>query len=326
MRSVLITGAKSRPNASKMPEGTRYERAVLLRLDLATGNVEPLLRREATLEAYPSELPSILFTAGARAGSELFLCTNTELLVYTWPGLELVRSASFPFFNEVHSVVVSDAELLVTSTGLDLVVRMDRATLEPIEFLHALGEPPRSRFDWDHEDYRKINSTKPHACHPNYAFWLDGQIWVTRFNQKDAVCLPRLEPRIDLSIERPHDGHVIGDRIYFTTVNGHVVEVDRASLRISRDFDLCSIEGTSGALGWCRGLLIEGSTMYVGFSRLRATRLRENVRWLRGIVSGTGSKMARITAYDQGSSAKLREYALPAEEIDAVFGILPADD
>ncbi len=52
----------------------------------------------------------------------------------------------------------------------------------------VIGEDTWARFSRQ-IDYRKVPTTKPHRSHPNFAFLLEGDIWTTRCDQKDAICL-----------------------------------------------------------------------------------------------------------------------------------------
>ena len=91
-------------------------------------------------------------------------------------------------------------------------------------------EAPWTRFNRS-TDYRKVESTKPHKSHPNFVFELDGDIWVTRFHQRDAIALNSSGKSIAIGVEKPHDGLVRGDRIYFSVVDGKIVIVNRHSLK-----------------------------------------------------------------------------------------------
>ena len=55
---------------------------------------------------------------------------------------------------------------------------------------------------------------------------------------------------------------------HFTLYNGYVTKLNE-------------IEESTAPLGWCRGVLPVGEVACVGFSRLRPTRFRRNVRWVK---------------------------------------------
>src|SRR6185503_17569531 len=124
-------------------------------------------------------------------------------------------------------------------------------------------------------DYRKVATTKPHDAHPNYVFFLDGEPWVTRFEQRDAVPVAGGDRRFAVEVEGVHDGHRDGDRLLFTTVDGHLVRFGlNGSGREVFDLDPGDSEVP---LGWCRGLLPQGGRAWVGFTRIRYTKLRQNL-------------------------------------------------
>ena len=101
--------------------------------------------------------------------------------------------------------------LWVTSTGLDLVVVLDKHTGALQEVLHADGKDPWHRFSRS-VDWRQVHSTRPHDFHPNYVFWLDDEPWVTRCTPEDAVPLRNPRRAVKLSGTRGeiavHDGVV----------------------------------------------------------------------------------------------------------------------
>jgi hypothetical protein len=76
-------------------------------------------------------------------------------------------------------------------------------------------------------------------------------------------------------VERPHDGCLFGDRIYFTTVDGHIVIASRKTLKVEETVDLNQMSGPSGqVLGWCRGVLpLDERRLWVGFTRVRPTQV-----------------------------------------------------
>jgi hypothetical protein len=87
-------------------------------------------------------------------------------------------------------------------------------------------------------------------------------------------------------VQRPHDGLVCGDRIYFTTVDGRIVIANRHSLSIDQIIDLNEIHrvrhNQDVLLGWCRGVLpLDERRLWVGFTRVRKTKFMENLLWIK---------------------------------------------
>src|SRR5205807_57189 len=191
-------------------------------------------------------------------GNKFYTCTSTEVLIFEVPGFNRIGYISLPSFNDLHHIAPAvDGSLLVANTGLDMVIRVtpDGQVLEEWD---VLGEALWSRFSPD-IDYRKVESTKPHRAHPNAVFQLGKEVWVTRFSQRDAVCLTTPGKSIRIEVQRPHDGLVHGNRIYFTTVDGRIVIVDRDRLEVEQIIDLNEIHKANkpdeAVLGWCRGIL-----------------------------------------------------------------------
>ena len=171
-------------------EWNLYEAGLVLEIETRTGSTTTRAEYKTPPEARASEQSSVLFKAGAIVGEKLYTCTPTEVLVYDLPKFTVANYLSLPCFNDLHHVVPdSVGNLLVTSTGLDLVVKLDPSGTVLHEW-NVLGENPWGRFSRE-VDYRKVETTKPHHSHPNFVFELDGQIWVTRFEQRDAICLTR---------------------------------------------------------------------------------------------------------------------------------------
>jgi hypothetical protein len=218
----------------------------------------------------------------------------------------------------------SNGDLLAAVTGLDMVVRFNREG-ELLEEWSVLPEAPWSRFSRD-IDYRKIETTKPHKSHPNFVFELNGEIWATRFSQRDAICLNDPEKRIDIAVQSPHDGLLFCERIYFTSVDGRVIIADPRSLQVEKIIDLKQIDGQDALLGWCRGLLpLDESRVWVGFTQIRKTRFRENVLWVkRAFREGMSEKPTHITLYDIVNNRRIQEFDLEAHGMNLVFSIFPA--
>jgi hypothetical protein len=266
-----------------------------------------------------------MFKAGTIVGDKLYTCTSTEVLVFDLPEFRISNYISLPCFNDLHHVVPdSSGNLLVTSTGLEMVVRVTPEG-EVLDQWNVLGEDPWGNFS-PQVDYRKVDSTKPHRSHPNFAFELDGKIWATRFFQRDAVCLLDKSKRIDIGVQAPHDGLVRDGKIYFTTVDGHIVVVGRNSLKVENVIDLKAINGQEALLGWCRGLLpLDERSFWIGFTRVRKTKFRENLIWMRSIFrDGMHEKPSHLALYDTVRLDCIQEFDLESHGLNVIFSIFPA--
>ena len=260
----------------------------------------------------------MLFKAGTRQDDLLYVCTQTEVLVYALPGFERTGYVSLPRFNDVHHVrPTPQGSLLVANSGLEMVVEIDLDGRVLREW-NVLGEPPWERFSQS-VDYRQGINLKPHRAHPNYVFYVGEEIWATRFEQKDVVCLTRPDRRLPIGLERVHDGVAHDGRNYFTTVNGRIVIADLSSLCIEEVVDLNSMHPDGALLGWCRGLLIEQDKIWVGFSRIRPTKFRQAVSWVRQGFSR--SLPTHIACYDLVKRRCVAEVELESHQLNAVFSI-----
>jgi len=215
--------------------------------------------------------------------------------------------------------------LLVANTGLDMVVRCT-AEGDLLQVWNVLQQPPWERFS-PCADYRKVETTKPHKSHPNFVFELNGQLWVTRFRQRDAICLDDPAKRIEIAVQRPHDGILYEGKIYFTTVDGKIVIANADTLQVETIVDLQKMEDGNALLGWCRGLLVvDTKKIWVGFSRIRKTQFQENVLWLRNVIrEGMTEKPTHIALYDLARGGCVQEYELEQYGMNIVFSIFPAD-
>ncbi len=321
----LVMGGKQRMSAVWKQKWFAYERALLLRLDTTTGKVETLIEYESPDECTAGKDASICFKAGSIYDKELYLCTSTEVLSFRLSDFSRTHRISLPCFNDLHHVWRKGDRTYIVSTGLDMVVTLD-AQFRPVEYVNVLGKDPWCRFS-PSEDYRKFVTTKPHESHPNYIFELNHEIWVTRFEQRDAVCLAAPQKRIVIGGERVHDGFVIDDRVYFTTVDGTIVVTDGRTQEIEDVFDINLADDRPNPLGWCRGLHIEGNTAYVGFSSLRSTPFRENLAWLkRGRFNTTMESQRplppRVVEYDLRTRTITNEFGFSNCGLAAVFSMI----
>lgn len=326
MTDLYVTGGHQRPRLLKTErEWNLYDEAVILGVDTKTQTAKLLVKYVSPPEVCAADQPpSILFKSGTLHGRELFLGTSTEVLVYELPDFRRIGYVSLPCFNDLHHVYrATDGHLLVADTGLDMVVELtiDGRVLRE---WNVLGRDPWERFSRD-TDYRRIATTKPHQSHPNFVFQVEEDYWVTRGNQGDAICLTKPSRQVKLTSVTPHDGFVCRDRVYFTTVDGTIVIVNRDTMKVQEVVDLKEIDNESGALlGWCRGLFpLDEERIWVGFTRVRKTKFKENLNWIKHVFHES-EKPTHIALYDIRSRRCLKDINLEPFGMNVLFEIFPA--
>ena len=318
-----MTGGRQKSSSlfKEQGEWRWFERALIVRLDTETGRGEVAVEYDTPPNARAGPDSSVCFKCGAIEGDKFYTCTSTEVLVYQLPDFKQVGYVSLPCFNDVHHVTPTpEGNLLVVSTGLDLVVEV---TLQGklLREWSAVGEDPWTRFSRE-TDYRKVPSTKPYKAHANFVFRLGADLWVTRSDLKDAVCLTQ-DRRIAIEIECGHDGALFGGMIYFTTIDGNIVMVDPKSLQVVNAIDLKTIDNEGGtALGFCRGVLpLDQGRAWVGFTRLRQTKFKEKVAWVKQGLR-EHRRPTHVALYDLAAKKCLKEINLEEYGMNAVFSIL----
>lgn len=324
LNSLYVVGGQQR-SLRPLHAGTqrwyKYQKGVVLQVHLPGHEITRVHEYVSPAHVCAAENPAILFKSGTLIDDTLYLCTQTEVLIYRLPDFTLLHYISLPRFNDVHHVrPTKRGTLLVVNTGLDMVVEVNVAGGVMEEWSVADGENPWDRFS-PTTDYRTVASTKPYKSHPNHVFFVGSEVWVTRFERRDAICLTNPGKRIDIGLERVHDGIVHNGRIYFTTVDGRIAIVDQTTLRVEEVFNLNEASPDGDLLGWCRGLFVENGKMWVGFSRLRPTKFRENVSW---ITKGFKNILpTRIACYDLEGASCVAEIEMESFGLNAVFSVLP---
>lgn len=302
MSKYIILGGRQKSfiDVHKTPEWKGYEKAIGVEVDIQKKEgkvvieyITPPENRNETEDA------SILFKAGSVKDDRIITCTQTEILIYRIESYRLEKIISKKYFNDIHHVSYSKrGTLIVVATGLDAVFELDKEGNKIREW--SAGETDIwERFD-KNQDYRKILTTKPHRHHPNYCYETENGIWVTRFINRDSVCLSNGQIQ-KIAIGGPHDGVVFKDNIFFTTVNGKIVRFKKNALSPDKVFSLENPDKRGRALGWCRGIYIEDSDDFiVGFSRMRPTKYQEYLTWMKKTIKTdayTGSLPTRIARY-----------------------------
>jgi hypothetical protein len=323
--AIFVVGGEQRGVPHWTKEWKLYKKALVAKV--ANGRAERVLEYETPAEYCADDAPSIVFKAASIHGDRAYLCTQTEVLICDFPSFTVRKVVSLPFFNDLHHVAVApDGRLFVAVTGLDAVAELTPDG-ELLNLASVTGKPVWERFSKT-VDYRKVATTKPHLSHPNFVFFLDGEPWVTRFAQRDAVPLNGNaggRAPFKLGMEGVHDGHVAAGCIYFTAVNGFVLRFDLASGHM-QSFDLNRAHSpyTDRPLGWCRGILPLGKDMWVGFSRIRYTALRQNLDWIRrGFrnVDRLPPAPTRIARYDLAKNEFVGELDLEPAGMNTIFSI-----
>jgi hypothetical protein len=299
-----------------------YQQGVILRVNPETGAALESHSYVSPPEACGEDDP-VLFKSGTLQGNTLYACTQTEVLLYELPSFKKIGYVSLPVFNDVHHVrPTPEGNLLVANSGLDMVLEMTPGG-DVLREWNVLGDDPWAHFSKE-TDYRKGISTKPHRAHPNYVFYVGDDIWVTRFQQKDALCLTAPGKRIDIGNQHIHDGVLHEGLLYFTRVDGMVVIANPETLQIEEIVDLNSMADPGMLLGWCRGLMFDQDRMWVGFTRIRPTKFREAVSWVR---QGMNRVMpTHIACYNLKQRKRITEIDVEAHHLNAVFSIFIGPD
>ncbi len=322
-QELYIAGGRQR-KLRGLTEGNQdwngFDRAVIIQLDPLTGSWRERMGYVSPPDVIPENDPAITYQAGFIQGHELYLCTQTEVMIYRLPDFEPVCYLTNHLFNDLHHARPSPGgNILVANAGLEMVLELDRDG-EILQTWQVLGEDPWSVIDRS-KDYRRI-STKPHRAHPNYLFCIDDEIWATRFHQGDALCVNNPSKTIPLSRERIHDGIVHKGFVYFTTVSGRILIANPRTLKLEATIDLSEMHEPDTLLGWCRGLLIQDEKLWVGFSRIRPTKFRENVSW---VMRGFKQAMpTHIACYDLARRRCLQEIDVELMGLGAIYSIFPA--
>jgi hypothetical protein len=323
---VLITRGRERVLDRFRSEWQRYDEARLVALDLHTGDARVVATHRTPPERCAPHHPAITFKAGEIADDVLWLSTQTEVMAWDLATGREVVYLSLPRFNDLHHVMpLSQGRLVVANTGLDMVCEMT-SDGEVVREWNVLGEEPWARFRVD-TDYRRIATTKPHLSHPNFLFVRAGDLYVTRFEQRDAVALGTEAPAFSLDTGRPHDGVFGAGSRWFTTVNGMLLRFHDDDPDCREVHDLNQYTGSEQPLGWCRGVCpLDEDHVLVGFTRLRRTKTEENLRW---VLRKFGSHQTltpaptRVDLFDLQLGVRAASFSLESQDLNAVFSILP---
>lgn len=322
MKILILGGTQKKTALPVREEWHLYHAGLMIELDAPDGPSVLLKRYVTRPEACPAEKPSSIFKAGTLRDGVLYVCTQTEVILYNYPSLTERAYISLPCFNDLHHVSpTSRGTILVAVTGLDMAVEIDEKGKILREW-PALEKSVWERFSRD-VDYRKVPTTKPHYSHPNYIFEADGQVWLTRFEQRDAVCLTEPNRKVQFTAGRVHDGTPWQGKNYFTSVDGHVFIADMARGVVEQHIDLNTSNDSGKVLGWCRGILpLPNNLAIIGFTRIRPTKIQENVAWVRRQLNvGQEFQPTNISLYDLSVPKLIWRRDMENSDLNAVFSI-----
>ncbi|MDP2528136.1 MAG: hypothetical protein Q8W51_00165 [Candidatus Palauibacterales bacterium] len=281
---LLLTGGTQAPLAGLRPHRRQFRRAVLAGLRHPGAEARPVAargRREAGMVGRSQ--PVLLRSATVTERGTLLTCLPDTALELDPATGRVLRSLTHPWFSDVHHARPAPSDgVYVVATGLDLVLEMEWSGRVRREW--PMGSPSTwERFDRG-RDFRRAPPPRPHHVHPNHVLPFRDELWVTCFHPCALVCVEgrRRGAIVPLATCGVHDGHVEGSTAWCTAVEGRIVAVDLERLEVRAEHDLLAFGGVEAKVGWFRGVQPLGDgTFLVGVSRLRRTRLHENLVWLR---------------------------------------------
>lgn len=318
---ILLFGGRNYDRPQTRPIWNQFETAVVLKL---RANGELIGRFEYGGGPIDHEVGlSKCFKAASIVGDRIFACTNTEVLAIDPIKLSISERWSHRLFNDVHHVNRIGDHFWVAATGIDSVLELDDK-FELVKRYPVAADEVLERFGHD-ADYRRVKNTKPHAAHPNFIEAWDGEVWVTNFDQCRVESL-RSDRKYVVSEFRIHDGVPARDKVWFTSVNGWVIALDPRTGEPER-WNLTPMSSAHGdrLLGWCRGIaVVDDRDVLIGFSKLRETKARENLKWIGNKLLGQNfvrSQPTRVARYDLARGHETWRLELDKLGMDAVFSI-----
>jgi hypothetical protein len=263
-----------------------YDGACLTWIDPHLGTVVRSLRRSDPRIYKGLRLDGDGWLAAAETAVHRLAADGSVL--HTW---------SDPDLDDVHDAARIDGHLLAASTGRGCVIDLD-------------ADPP-------------AHLSCEERSHPNHVVAWHGRRLVTRGDRGDLFDLDERVacPVADVVV---HDGTVGPDGLlWLTAVDGRLIGLD-PDLRVARTVVLPAPDRSTEPLGWCRGLAFAGGLVWVGFTRIRATRARERLAWVRGRLRGrryATRRPSRVVAYTIDPIRIVHTVELAGSGMDAVCAI-----
>ncbi len=273
------------------------------RVDLARGTRERLL---TFVPPAAHRLAQKGFTGAAWQDDDTLLVCSFDAVWRIQPSTgRCTGRLHQPDFNDLHGVLVEPSKGLihVCNTGLDAIETFDldarflgRMALSPawFEARRLAGEAvERSELarvlkaGWNEVNAPSFASpsgdyyTKPSGepfhrkkvrdyAHPNHLVRWNGRLIATLLSPRELRCVQGYKAVAKLA-SPPHDGVVVGDWLWVTTVDGRIWSVEP-----SGQTHLLTDVSATGHSGWCRGLFVCNEGIAVG---LTAIQRRPQYAW-----------------------------------------------
>lgn len=267
----------------------------IVELDATDGSVREVL---CHTPPPPLRVEGKGFTGACRLGDTLLVCGAAA--VYRFDRSLTPRGAlASPDFNDLHGITAYGDRLYVINTGLDAIdvfdlhgnfvgshaldmawinarrLRGDCPERERHAQLHQLGFSDAPEPDADFEaaalDDRYYHGRNlPFArrrqrdyVHPNHALVHDGRLWITSLARRALIDATTFRPIAHID-EPPHDGRVYDGALWLTRVDGIIER--RALTDPATVLDHIDATAAGEMSGWCRGLHLDGTHLWVGFT------------------------------------------------------------
>ena len=189
----------------------------------------------------------------ARIGDEILVASHTTVHSFS-QDLKCQRPDKFTskLFNALHTVRRSTCGILVTSTGLDLILEMDlqgRILWQWWAHDHGLDQTPlgRTRYLDRSADHRRNRfGTLQQTTHLNSAIESpDGRILTTLFHQNMVVAIDRCSgdwQTIITDLPHAHSVRLVDDRHFTVADTGHgrAILVDLVSCKVKAEVSIAT--------------------------------------------------------------------------------------
>src|SRR5215216_6784604 len=103
VRDLYVVGGRQRtprPLSAGNGNWNGYDEGVVLRINPATQQWEECVSYVSPPEVYSPGEVAITFQAGAIQDGLMYICTQTEVLIFELPSFKQISYLSLPFFND----------------------------------------------------------------------------------------------------------------------------------------------------------------------------------------------------------------------------------